>query len=110
MPPVCLCEATHLSLCDDVEGAAFLALPNDVLSFIVVLLVTQREGRGRQRTVGQHCSATLIQSSTRIVWFLVAGPLRGEGESLFINTAPSIRNFQRGAEYDDDYYLVICFG
>lgn len=98
MPPVCLSKVAHLALCDDVEGAAFLALPDDVLSFIIVLLVARREARGRQRTVIQNCSTTLIPTSTRMVWFLVAGPLRDEGESLVVNNAPYISNFQLGAK------------
>lgn len=88
VPPVCLCEAPHLSLRNDVEGAAFLALPDDVFSFIIVLLVRQGGERGRRRAVSQNWSITLIRPSTRMVWFLVASPLRDEGESLVINNAP----------------------
>lgn len=39
----------HLSLRDDVEGAALLALPDDVLSFVIVFLNERRGGvRGQQ--------------------------------------------------------------
>lgn len=96
MPPVCLWILAYLALCDDVEGAAFLALPDDVFSFIIVLLGARREGRGRPRTVSQNCSTTLIQTSIRMVWFLVAGPLRDE--SLVVNNAPYNSNFPCGAE------------
>lgn len=44
LPPVTLCETRYLPLCDDVEGAALLSLPDDILSFVVVLLT--RQGRG----------------------------------------------------------------
>lgn len=39
-------QARYLSLCDDVEGAALLALPNDVLSFIIVFLMGWVEKEG----------------------------------------------------------------
>lgn len=35
-------EALYLSLCDDVEGAALLSLPDNELSFIVVFLKDMR--------------------------------------------------------------------
>lgn len=35
-------EALYLSLCDDVEGAALLSLPDDELSFIIVFLKDTR--------------------------------------------------------------------
>lgn len=38
----------YLSLCDDVEGAALLSLPDDVFSSVVVFLRGKWEGREQQ--------------------------------------------------------------
>lgn len=40
-------ETRYLSLCDDVEGAALLSLPDDILPFVVVFLMG-RERRGEE--------------------------------------------------------------
>ena len=37
----------YLSLCDDVEGAALLALPDDVLPLVIVLLMCRGGEGGR---------------------------------------------------------------
>lgn len=51
-PPVGLRQARYLSLCDDVEGAALLALPDDILSFIIVFLMGWVEKEGGEKGGG----------------------------------------------------------
>lgn len=44
MSPVTVRETRYLSLCDDVEGAPLLSLPDDVLSFVIVFLMRWKRG------------------------------------------------------------------
>lgn len=58
MSPVGLRKARYLSLCDDVEGAALLALPDDVLSFIIVFLMGWVEKEGGETVEGRTTDTT----------------------------------------------------
>lgn len=56
--PVTVRTTRYLSLCDDVEGAALLSLPDDVLSFVIVFLVGKGEREGEDNS--QSWGITLI--------------------------------------------------
>ncbi len=54
MLPITMFKTHYLPLCDDVEGAALLSLPDDVLSFVIVFLMGQGGGGGGRRGGGKQ--------------------------------------------------------